>query len=324
MLITFESGECGGKDTQIPMLAKRLENNRRSVNADYWEPGSTLKAEVIRLLLKNKYDSNFQFPGNFIKTFDLEKYKACFEEETVPEIAAKYLNEAMKGLGSGIKYETIYFLLNNNFMVHGYLAHTINYLNNEEMHRKTKKPNATPAELLFRNFFSEEKLGAGVQMYLYMAARNIIYDGPVKQALNDYDDVILNRSRDSSKVYQGHAQNPSLNNKIDELNNEATRGIVPDLTILLDISIEELARRKALRAGTAKYSGITKDFFDEKEESFHIKVRQGYLDEAARCASLPKNHKEYNRIKIVDGKGTPEEVHERIWTIVLDYIKKAA
>ncbi len=115
MLITFESGECGGKDTQIAMLANRLINEGYSVHSGFWEPGSTLKSEVLRILLKNKHNSEFKFPGNFIETFDLQNYKDYFAEEKIPEIATKYLNDAMNILKSGFKYETIYFVLNNEF-----------------------------------------------------------------------------------------------------------------------------------------------------------------------------------------------------------------
>lgn len=325
MLITFESGECGGKDTQIVLLKSRLVESGYTVAPDFWEPGSTLKSEVIRLLLKNKHNSDFEFPGDFIKTFDLAKYRKDFLQEEVPPIATKYLNQALiatKKLGEGIKHETIYFLLHNHFLQHGNLAHAISYFNSDEMQEYRKKYNATPAELLFKSYFSEEKLNVEAQMCLFMAARNILYHNVIPDALKEHDFVIVNRSRDSTTVYQGHAQGPSLKEKIREVNDEVTEGIFPDITMLLDLPIEEIAKRKAHRSEKAKYSGITKDFFDEKEEKFHELIREGYLKEAEFYSLLPSSHPEYNRIKVINANGSQEEVHERIWTEVKNKLKQ--
>lgn len=324
MLITFEGGDCGGKDTQIELLKSRLIGEGYSVSPELWEPGSTLKAEVIRLLLKDKYDSNFKFPGDFIKTFNLAEHRAAFEEEELPQIAVKCLEEALKGtknLGSGIKYETIYFLIHNDFIknkkgISGNLAHTINYLNNEEMSRNAKGQKATPAELLLKNFFSEEKLGDAAQMYLFLAARNILYHDVLPSALEEYDIVPLNRSDLSTVVYQGHAQNKMLIPKIRELNREAMEGKVPDITVLLDIPVEEIEKRKSARLSTSKYSGSTEDFFDKKDIAFHGRIREGYLKEAEFYMHLPKSDREYGRIKIISGIGTTEEVHDRVWDVV--------
>jgi thymidylate kinase len=308
MLITFESGECGGKDTQIDLLSKRLVKNGYTVNSQFWEPGSTLKAEVIRILLKNKHNSEFKFPGDFIETFDFQKYSFEFSREEVPEIAASHLRDAMKIIKSVMKYDTINFLLKNNFgETETDLQKAIKILNEE------KKKGGTPAEWFFRVFYTPEVLVPEAQMHLFMASRNIIYHKPIKDALKKYDFVTINRSGDSTTVYQGHAQDKSLKDKIRELNKEAMEGTVPDITFLLDLPVEEVKKRKALRLEKKRYSGITKDFFDEQEDAFHYKIREGYLEEAAYYNSLPLDSKEYGRIKIINGLGTPEDVHERIW-----------
>jgi thymidylate kinase len=44
------------------------------------------------------------------------------------------------------------------------------------------------------------------------------------------------------------------------------------------------------------------------------------LEEVEYYAKLDKNHPEYGRIKVIDGVGTYEEVHERIWKVVYDHL----
>jgi thymidylate kinase len=313
-LITFESGECGGKDTQIALLRDYLIREGHTVSPLYWEPGSTLKSEVIRLLLKNKHNSDFVFPGDFIETFDLEKYKDEFSKERIPYFATLYLHKAlvlMHKSKNELKSEVVNFLLyngfkNNEFEKADKLPNIIKDLN---MH---PSPKGTPAEMLLSQYFSKEVLSAESQLYLYMADRNIMYHNILPEALANYDFAILNRSKDSSKVYQGHAQNPELLPLIDKLNIQSMEGIVPYSTYLLDLDMKELLDRYNARILSGKHSGITKDFFDEKDASFHENIRNGYLMEAEYHRNLPKNHPEYNRIKVIDGKGPVEVVHKRI------------
>jgi thymidylate kinase len=323
MLITFEGGECSGKNTQVAMLAKRLERDGYTVKADLWEPGSTPKAELIRLILKNQFNSDFEFPGDFKKTFDLVKHRDYFAEDKLPATAKKYLEQASKNLNGGLKQEAIHYVIHDDFVKHGNLEHTINYLNNEGRNTKIEGRAATPADLLLRNFFSEEKLLPLTQLYLYMAARNILYETVIKEAVNHYDFVIINRSLDSSKVYQGHAQDPSLNNLIDELNKEATCGIIPDLTLFLDIPVSKIGERKANRDNANQDNAIsqnTLDFYDTKDDPFHTKVRNGYLAEVLRCGSLPAWDKEYGRIVRIKAMGTKFEVNENIYGEILNKI----
>lgn len=322
MLITFEGGECSGKDLQVDMLAKRLAAEGVNVHFSFYEPGSTLKAEIIRMLLKNKNDSPFEFPGDFNTTFDFSRFAAEFSAEEVPPLAAKYMRAAKAALSEGIKYEVIHFLLSGEFIKNGKLLPAIKSLSKKE--NAINAVSASPADIFLKEFFTPEKLGPIPQMYLYVASRNFLYHSKLHDALEKYDCIIMNRSVDSCTVYQGHAQNPQFIGKIRELNLESTEGIVPSLSIYIDVSVEEAARRKAIRDSKSRYIGITKDFFDEKNSKFHESIRDGYLKEVGYYASLPKDHPEHKRLIAVDGHGSPLEVHERILAQVLPMIKMKA
>jgi thymidylate kinase len=319
VLITFEGGECSGKDTQIELLEERLSSLNLKVNSNFWEPGSTLNSEIIRILLKNKHNSNYEFPDNFIETFDLGMYTRDFKNEVIPFTATNYLQEALHKMQNGIKKEIVHFLLYHNFHHDGDLWPTINTLNRER--NSEEFAGGTPAEWLFKEYLSNEKLTPEVQMYLFFAARNILHHNEINKALYENDAVVINRSKDSTAVYQGYAQDPSLIAKIRAENVEATEYIFPNVTILIDLPVDEVAARKLKRDSEEKHQGLAKDFFDNQELSFHLRVRGGYLSEAAHYASLPKDHPEYGRIKIINGVGTPEQVHKRIFEEVIKYFK---
>ncbi len=80
------------------------------------------------------------------------------------------------------------------------------------------------------------------------------------------------------------------------MNEKATQGILPEVTFLLDIN-PDLAKQRAKK----------KDRMEREEIDFHQRVRQGYLE-------LAKLHPE--RIKIMNGEGSPEEIHQAIRKII--------
>jgi len=80
----------------------------------------------------------------------------------------------------------------------------------------------------------------------------------------------------------------------------ATGGLVPDVTIVLDLSPEEAVRR-------APRKGWKADRLEEEVIQFHRRVRRGYQ----RLA-----REEPERVKLVDGRGTAEQIHAQILALV--------
>lgn len=102
--------------------------------------------------------------------------------------------------------------------------------------------------------------------------------------------VLSDRFADSTRVYQGIAGGIGLE-RIDALHDLFLEAARPDLTILLDLSVEAgLARRTAAGGGSR---------FEAKGEAFHERVRRGFL---ALAAAAP------DRFLVVDATVSPETV----------------
>ncbi len=111
----------------------------------------------------------------------------------------------------------------------------------------------------------------------------------IRPALDRGDWVVCARFADSSLAYQGHAYGIDLD-EVRRLQQFATGGLVPDLTILLDVPVEVGLGRKR--------QGAWNRFEDTEGVAFFEKVRAGYLALATE---------EPDRIKVVDGSGSVEQ-----------------
>lgn len=122
-------------------------------------------------------------------------------------------------------------------------------------------------------------------------------------ALNDEKIVICDRYVDSSLAYQGYARGLGIK-EVYEINKYATEGILPELTIYIDVDPNiGLSRIKNNRREV--------DRLDLEKISFHQKVREGYLEIAEMFS---------DRIKIVDGNRTAEEIYKDIKKEVLNIL----
>jgi len=143
------------------------------------------------------------------------------------------------------------------------------------------------------------------EVLLFQAARAQIYGEIVLPSLKKGKVVLMDRSRDSSVVYQGMVQGFGLK-QIETLNNISTQNTYPDLTFLLDISAEKGLRRRS-RAGSVNR-------LDQKELSFHRKVRKTYLQ-------LARNDGPTNRWRVVDASQPVEIVESNIWRAVKECLQ---
>src|SRR3989339_773732 len=82
------------------------------------------------------------------------------------------------------------------------------------------------------------------EVLLFQAARAQLYRELVLPSLEAHKVVLMDRTRDSSVVYQGMVRGFGVE-VIEQLNNISTRETYPDLTVLLDVSVEVGLRRRA-------------------------------------------------------------------------------
>jgi dTMP kinase len=127
---------------------------------------------------------------------------------------------------------------------------------------------------------------------VFAAARAHLVTTVIRPALDEGKVVLCDRFIDSSVAYQGAARGLGEQDVL-ALNAWATQGLFPDLVILLHIEPEEgLARANDQR-----------DRFESEDLAFHAKVSEAYL-------KIADEHP--GRFHVVDARGTPEEVHERV------------
>ena len=133
-------------------------------------------------------------------------------------------------------------------------------------------------------------VSSNCELFLYLADRAQHIDTVVAPALAKGTIVLCDRHTDSTIAYQGYGRGLDIS-RLQELNNIATNGIKPDLTLLFDVSLE---------TGRARV-GKEQDRLESEKNEFFVNVRNGFLELA---------QKNPQRIKIIDAEKTVEEVFE--------------
>jgi len=112
------------------------------------------------------------------------------------------------------------------------------------------------------------------EILLFSAARAQIVGQVIRPHLERGGVVLCDRYADSTLAYQGYGHGLDLD-ILRRITAFATGGLVPDLTIYLDIPIEEGLRRKA--------TGEAREWnrMEAQTLAFHRRVREGYLEMAA-------------------------------------------
>ena len=157
----------------------------------------------------------------------------------------------------------------------------------------TREPGGTRLAELIRGLVREEVDDPPVtrsEVLLFLAARAQVVANVIKPALARGEWVLCDRFADSTFAYQGYGRSVDLQ-MLKFMNDFATEGLVPDLTILLDVPPEtSRARLAARQAATA----TTADRIELAGEMFHRRLREGFL-ELARA--------EPERFAVIDSSG---------------------
>lgn len=137
------------------------------------------------------------------------------------------------------------------------------------------------------------------EVLLFQAARSQIYRELVLPSIRVGKVVLMDRSRDSSVVYQGMVRGFGKE-MIEQLNDISTNKTKPDITVLLDVPVEEGLRRRHQDGGMNR--------LDMEKIDFHEKVRQSYLELARSDPS--------GRWIIIDAGNSIDKVEEQVWKLV--------
>ena len=152
----------------------------------------------------------------------------------------------------------------------------------------TREPGGSPGAEAVRHVLlsgAAEPFGPGLEALLFAAARSDHVEQVIRPAVEQGRIVLCDRFMDSSRVYQGVTGNldPDFMAALERV---TVNGMVPGLTIILDIDPEEGLRRASAR----RDSGEGADRFEKEQLEIHQKRREAFLEiadaEPERCVVI--------------------------------------
>lgn len=168
----------------------------------------------------------------------------------------------------------------------------------------TAEPGGTPLGIKIREILLNRgawTIGAEAELLLFAAARAQHVRETILPARERGDWVLCDRFADATFAYQGCGRglDPGV---VGQVNALSALGLVPDLTLLLDLPVETGLARARGRAAALK-ADQAEDRFEQEALAFHERIRDGYLSLAAN---------EPDRFRIVDATADIETVAGRV------------
>ncbi len=142
------------------------------------------------------------------------------------------------------------------------------------------------------------------EVLLFQAARAQVYRELVLPSLEAQKIVLMDRTRDSSVVYQGIVRQFGID-KIEELNKLSTKDTYPDLTFFLDVDTSTGLKRQAQAGGSNR--------MEMENLSFHDQVRAAYKTLA--------DANDHHRWVTIDANTDMETVEQQIWAKVKEKLE---
>ena len=167
---------------------------------------------------------------------------------------------------------------------------------------RTREPGGAPGAEEIRSLLVEGKTGRWrplTEALLHFAARHEHVTHKVLPTLEAGRWVVCDRFADSTMAYQGYGHGLGRE-AVDQLNDLVLGDLRPDLTVILDLPVEEGLHRASGRSGG-------EDRYERMGRGFHQRLRDGFL-EIAREAP--------HRCAVVHSSGTADEVQAAIRTVV--------
>lgn len=165
---------------------------------------------------------------------------------------------------------------------------------------ETREPGGTLLGTEVRRVVLDPALEMGPlpEFLLYSASRAQLVAEVIRPALERGEVVVCDRYADSTLAYQGYGRGLDLG-FLERVTQEATGGLRPDLTVLLDLD-PALGLARAARRGQP-------DRLERADLAFHTRVRKGFL---ALAAAEP------GRVLVMDATRPENDLSADIWTAV--------
>ncbi len=172
----------------------------------------------------------------------------------------------------------------------------------------TREPGGTKLGEAVRGMLQFDTAGESpvptAELLLFLASRAQLVANVIRPALERGEWVLSDRFCDSTFAYQGFGRGMDVA-KLRVLNAFATEDLLPDMTLLLDISQEESRRRVEDRKGAA-------DRFEQERDAFHLRLAEGFRTLA---------QEEPERIRRILSDGPQEDTAQAIWDAVKPLVK---
>jgi dTMP kinase len=170
----------------------------------------------------------------------------------------------------------------------------------------TREPGGTVLAEKIRSLVREETddpPNSCAETLLFLASRAQVVENVIRPALASGTWVLCDRFADSTFAYQGYGRGLNLD-ELRKLNAFATGGLVPDRTILLNVTPEVSAKRMRAREAATNTDA---DRMEKAGDGFHARLKQGFLELAAA---------EPERFSVIQADGDITEVGETVWNSI--------
>jgi dTMP kinase len=175
---------------------------------------------------------------------------------------------------------------------------------------ETVEPGGTPIGQQIRRILldpANRELRPIPELLLMFAARAQNVEQSVLPALAEGKIVVSDRFTDSSIAYQGAGHGLGWETVL-EVDRIACHGLVPDLTLCIDIDTETGLARAHSRNQQHEMR------YEQQGADFHQRVRAAYHELARR---------EPRRFRLIDGNGSPEDIAAKVWDDVLTLLPRS-
>lgn len=177
----------------------------------------------------------------------------------------------------------------------------------------TREPGGTAVGERIRGLLLDEQyheMSPQAEMLLFAASRAQFVAEVVEPELRAGRLVLSERYVDASLAYQGYGRGLDVD-VVRQVNAVATRGMMPDLTLLIDID-PAVGVERARAAGGKEGRRGRGDRLEQEGLAFFIRVREGFLSIAKESG---------NRVRVVDGNRPQQAVHDEIVQVVDEFLR---
>jgi dTMP kinase len=178
---------------------------------------------------------------------------------------------------------------------------------------ESAEPGGTPIGVQIRRILldsANQELCPTAELLLYFACRAQNVDECILPALQQGKIVLSDRFTDSSLVYQGCGRGLGAGTVL-TLDRIACRGLVPDLTLFIDIDVETSLARAHTRNCLAGVAEAAETRMDEQEVEFHRKVYDAYHTLV---------HAQPDRFRVIDGRSDIDTIAREVWKAVSPHV----